>query len=71
MSATKKAAKPKRLTREPIIGRAARSGAWGAFSFELLSFTLDGEPLDPEQAAADVAGALVWIINNRRANGSS
>ncbi len=64
---TKKAAS-KRLTREPIMGKAERSGPGYRFCFELKSFSVDDEELDPIQAAADLADTLVWVINQRRGN---
>lgn len=67
---TKPKPRPRRIPGEPIIGRAERSGTWGSFSLELSAFTLNGEKLDPVPVAEDVAAALVWIINNRRAHGS-
>lgn len=70
MSAPSKATKKtaKKITREPVatIARAARSGAGWSFSFELASFTVNGEPLDMPQAAADLADIVVWVIKQKR-----
>lgn len=56
------------LVREPVTGRAARSGPGYSFTVELVSFTVNGVQLDPAQAADELAGIIVWAINNGGGN---
>ncbi len=61
----------KRVSPAPIFGKAERRGSGWAFSIELVSFTLDGEPMEQNTAANDLADLVVWAINHRCANANS